>query len=64
MSIFTSTKELESTPFSDFFRNASSSEKTRVYARVLKGATIRQQEQLARVKAAKDNNIKPDTVEK
>lgn len=32
----------ESTPFSDFIRNASSAEKKRVYDRVLKAASERQ----------------------
>lgn len=59
MSIFTTTKPIESTPFSDFFRNASSREKNRVYSRVLKGATLRQQEQLARVKLARCSDTEP-----
>jgi hypothetical protein len=41
-----------STPFSDFFHNASSKEKKRVYAEVLRGATERQRQQIARAKAA------------
>ena len=49
MAIFASTKTLESTPFSDFFRNAPSAEKKRVYARVLKNATERQLNQMSRV---------------
>jgi len=49
MAIFTPTKTLESTPFSDFFRNAPSAEKKRVYARVLKKATERQLRQMSRV---------------
>ena len=35
-------KTAASTPFSEFIRNASSAEKKRVYARVLKKATERQ----------------------
>lgn len=35
---------VESTPFSDFIRNASSEQKKRVYAGVLKEATERQQQ--------------------
>ena len=33
---------VESTPFSDFIRNASSAERKRVYGRVLKKASERQ----------------------
>ncbi|MGB9430158.1 MAG: hypothetical protein WCC11_09865 [Gammaproteobacteria bacterium] len=35
-------KPADSTPFAEFIRNASSAEKKRVYARVLKKATERQ----------------------
>ena len=49
MAIFASTKTLESTPFSDFFRNASPAEKKRVYARVMKNATERQVRLMSRV---------------
>jgi len=35
-------KTVPSTPFADFIRNASSDEKKRVYERVLKKATERQ----------------------
>jgi len=35
-------KSADSTPFSEFIRNASSAEKKRVYERVLKKATERQ----------------------
>ncbi|MGH8397971.1 MAG: hypothetical protein ACRETA_06970 [Gammaproteobacteria bacterium] len=35
-------KPADSTPFSEFIRNASSAEKKRVYERVLKKATERQ----------------------
>lgn len=49
MTIFVPTKTLESTPFSEFFRNAPSTEKKRVYARVLKNATERQLRQMSRV---------------
>ncbi|MDA3877404.1 MAG: hypothetical protein PF483_09980 [Halothiobacillus sp.] len=37
-------RKLASTPFSDFIRNASSEQKKRVYAGVLKEATERQQQ--------------------
>ena len=43
MKLFNSSPALTSTPFSDFFRNASSGEKKRVYEHVLKRATERQQ---------------------
>ena len=49
MAIYSSTKTSEGTPFSDFFRNAPSAEKKRVYARVLKNATERQLSQMSRV---------------
>ncbi|MDX1366501.1 hypothetical protein [Pseudomonas sp.] len=38
----TKVKTVPSTPFADFIRNASSGEKKRVYERVLKKATERQ----------------------
>jgi len=38
------TKGRETTPFSDFVRNASSGEKKKVYARVLKTASESQKE--------------------
>jgi hypothetical protein len=44
---------LASTPFSDFFRKASSSEKKRVYNEVLKGATERQQNIVNQAKGSK-----------
>lgn len=43
MNILMTPKPLKSTPFSDFFRNASSREKNKVYGDVLKRATERQQ---------------------
>ena len=52
MAVFTTTKAVESTPFSDFFRNAPSKDKKRVYARVLEKATERQQQQMSRVRAS------------
>jgi hypothetical protein len=42
MNIFSKPKLAASTPFSDFIRNASSAEKKRVYAEVLKRATEQQ----------------------
>ena len=42
MSLFSKSKTVKSTPFSDFIRNASSGEKKRVYSDVLKKATDRQ----------------------
>jgi hypothetical protein len=42
MNIFQKPKLAASTPFSDFIRNASSAEKKKVYAEVLKKATERQ----------------------
>ena len=42
MAIFSKSKTADSTPFSDFIRTASSAEKKRVYGRVLKKATERQ----------------------
>jgi len=41
-------KPTESTRFSEFIRNASSEEKKKVYARVLKSATDQQNEVLLR----------------
>lgn len=43
----TKAKTVSSTPFADFIRNASSGEKKRVYERVLKKATERQNRVLA-----------------
>ena len=51
MITFSQDKPLKSTPFSDFFRNASSREKNKVYNRVLKRATARQQAILEQAKA-------------
>ncbi|GMR16742.1 MAG: hypothetical protein BMS9Abin31_1115 [Gammaproteobacteria bacterium] len=42
MSLFSKSKTVKSTSFSDFIRNASSGEKKRVYSDVLKKATDRQ----------------------
>ena len=47
MITLTQDKPLKSTSFSDFFRNASSREKNKVYSRVLKRATARQQAVMA-----------------
>jgi hypothetical protein len=41
--------QVSSTPFSEFIRTASSAEKKRVYSKVLKRASERQNEILARV---------------
>lgn len=43
-------KIVASTPFSDFIRNASSAEKKRVYTAVMRKASVRQTEMLARYK--------------
>ena len=45
-------KTVASTPFSHFIRNASSAEKKRVYTAVMRKASARQAEMLARYKAA------------
>ncbi|MDH5190049.1 MAG: hypothetical protein OEW89_02240 [Gammaproteobacteria bacterium] len=42
MPLFSKSKTVESTAFSEFIRNASSREKKRVYSAVLKKATERQ----------------------
>lgn len=52
MSLFSKQKTLESTPFSEFIRNASSSEKKRVYTDVLKRAVERQDAVVQRRKEA------------
>lgn len=44
-------KIVASTPFSDFIRNASSAEKKRVYTKVMKKATERQNRILAQYQA-------------
>lgn len=54
MAIFTSSQTLATTPFSEFIRGASSGEKKRVYSNVLKKATQKQQEQVARVRVLLD----------
>ena len=41
-------KLAESTPFSDFIRNATPAEKEAVYAKVLDASTLRQLEALAK----------------
>ena len=46
-------KTVPSTQFSEFIRNASSSEKKRVYKRVLEKATERQNKVLAEAAASK-----------
>lgn len=51
--LFTPKVELvESTPFSDFIRNAKSAEKKRVYARVLKKAAEKQNKVIEDAKLA------------
>ena len=42
MPIFCKSKLLGSSPFSDFIRNASSAEKKRIYTKVMKKASERQ----------------------
>jgi hypothetical protein len=51
MITFSQNKPLKSTPFSEFFRNASSREKKKVYNRVLERATARQQAVIAQAQA-------------
>lgn len=46
-------KSVQSTPFSEFIRNASSAEKKRVYKRVLEKASESQNRVLARVASGK-----------
>jgi hypothetical protein len=53
MAILSKSKAADSTPFSDFIRNASSAEKKRVYERVLKKATERQNRLVPKVAHAK-----------
>ena len=50
-------KPVASTPFSEFIRNASSAEKKRVYKRVLKKASERQNRILARAGKAKPKSM-------
>ena len=52
MSLFAKQKTVESTPFSEFIRNASSSEKKKVYTDVLKRAVERQDAIVRRRKEA------------
>lgn len=47
--IFERKKSVPTTPFSDFIRNAPSSEKKKVYARVLERAAEKQREVVERV---------------
>lgn len=47
---FDKLKKIESTPFSDFIRNASSGEKKKVYKVVLNKATERQKDVIRRRK--------------
>lgn len=51
MITFSQDKPLKSTPFSDFFRHASSREKNKFYNQVLKRATDRQQAIMEQAKA-------------
>lgn len=46
-------KKVASTPISDFIRNASSAEKNKVYKRVLKKATERQNHVIEKAAVAK-----------
>ena len=50
-------KAVVSTPFSEFIRNASITEKKRVYKRVLKKASERQNRVLTRAGAAKPKDM-------
>lgn len=50
MKIFSKKPALESTPFSEFIRNASSAQKKKVYMEVLRKATERQNAVIASVK--------------
>lgn len=49
----TKTKKVATTPMSDFIRNASSAEKNKVYKRILKKASERQNHLVERVALAK-----------
>lgn len=51
MKLFKSSPVLPSTPFSDFFRKASSREKKRVYESVLRRAAERQQNTIRKEKS-------------
>lgn len=53
LSIFKKNKVVGSTPFSEFIRNASSAQKKRVYAVVLKEATVQQQRVMIEAKRRK-----------
>lgn len=46
-------KPTQSSPFSEFIRNASSAEKKRIYGEVLRKATERQNQVTAKIAAAK-----------
>jgi hypothetical protein len=45
---FSKTRPLQSTPFSDFIRNASAEEKKKVYTKVLRRASESQNQVIAR----------------
>lgn len=53
MAIFFKSERADSTPFSDFIREASSEQKKRVYTRVLKKATERQTKLLQKASKSK-----------
>jgi len=53
MNMFSKSKTVKSTPFSDFIRNASSAKKKRVYSDVMKKATDRQLGIIKRAKSDK-----------
>jgi len=57
MSIFSKSKPLASTAFSDFIRNASSAEKKKVYTEVMKKASERQNAVLASHKPSSTESV-------
>ena len=57
MSIFSRSKPLATTAFSDFIRNASSAEKKKVYTEVMKKASERQNSVLASGKRASAESV-------
>lgn len=54
MAIFSKSRPLASTAFSDFIRNASSAEKKKVYTEVMRRASERQNAVLASAKPGAD----------
>lgn len=57
MSLFSKSKPLASTAFSDFIRNASSAEKKKVYTEVMKKASERQNAVLASHKPSSAESV-------